>query len=218
MQTLCDATGFSISEMKRIYRGFKTECPSGLITEEAFHSIYSRFFPQGAPFIWSDIRGYVHCSGEWAGKKKVSKKEQKALDLQSAQAALSSYSHYVFSTLDRNDSGVITFQDFVVGLSILIRGTLEEKLRWTFSLYDQDRDGVISREEMEDVVGSVFDLMGRTGDPISEEAIITERVDQIFQKMDLNGDGVVSIEEFLESCQNDETISRSVQAFTNVHI
>ncbi len=33
--------------MKRIYRGFKTECTTGLITEEAFHGIYSRFFPQG---------------------------------------------------------------------------------------------------------------------------------------------------------------------------
>jgi hypothetical protein len=32
--------------MKRIYRGFKTECPSGLITEEGFHAMYSRFFPQ----------------------------------------------------------------------------------------------------------------------------------------------------------------------------
>lgn len=33
--------------MKRIYRGFKTECPTGLITEEAFQGIYSRFFPHG---------------------------------------------------------------------------------------------------------------------------------------------------------------------------
>ena len=45
----------------------------------------------------------------------------------------------------------------------------------------QDRDGVISREEMEDLVGSVFDLMGRTGDPVAEEAVISERVDQIFE-------------------------------------
>ena len=63
----------------------------------------------------------------------------------------------------------------------MVRGTLEEKLRWTFSLYDQDRDGYISREEMEDVVGSVFDLMGRTGDPVAEEEIIAERVSQIFE-------------------------------------
>lgn len=38
------------------------------------------------------------------------------------------------------------------------------------------------------------------------------------QKMDLNGDGVVSMEEFLESCQSDETISQSVLAFTDVAI
>lgn len=34
---------------------------------------------------------------------------------------------------------------------------------------------------MEDVVGSVFDLMGRTSDPILEEEVINERVDQIFE-------------------------------------
>jgi hypothetical protein len=38
---------FTVPEMKRIYRGFKTDCPTGLITEEAFHAIYSRFFPHG---------------------------------------------------------------------------------------------------------------------------------------------------------------------------
>ena len=37
------------------------------------------------------------------------------------------------------------------------------------------------REEMEDVVGSVFDLMGRTSDPILEEEVINERVDHLFE-------------------------------------
>ena len=37
------------------------------------------------------------------------------------------------------------------------------------------------REEMEDVVGSVFDLMGRTSDPILEEEVINSRVDYIFE-------------------------------------
>ena len=39
----------------------------------------------------------------------------------------------------------VLFQDFVIGLSILVRGTMEEKVRWMFTLYDQDRDGYISR-------------------------------------------------------------------------
>ena len=37
------------------------------------------------------------------------------------------------------------------------------------------------REEMEDVVGSVFDLMGRTSDPIMEEEFINQRVDLMFE-------------------------------------
>ena len=39
---------------------------------------------------------------------------------------------------------------------MLVNGTQEEKLEWTFHLYDLDGDGVISREEMEDVVISVI--------------------------------------------------------------
>ena len=46
---------FTVSEMKRIYRGFKTECPTGLITEEAFQGIYSRFFPHGGTVHFHSI-------------------------------------------------------------------------------------------------------------------------------------------------------------------
>lgn len=37
-------------------------------------------------------------------------------------------------------------QDFVVGLSILLRGTVQEKLKWAFNLYDINKDGYITRE------------------------------------------------------------------------
>ena len=36
-----------------------------------------------------------------------------------------------------------------MGLSILVNGTQEEKLEWTFHLYDLDGDGVISMYELE---------------------------------------------------------------------
>ena len=38
---------FSRKEIKRIYWSFKSECPSGLVTQETFHAIYSKFFPAG---------------------------------------------------------------------------------------------------------------------------------------------------------------------------
>lgn len=45
----------------------------------------------------------------------------------------SQYAHYVFAALDREQSGTITFRDFMLGLSIVMKGTLQERLRWAFS-------------------------------------------------------------------------------------
>lgn len=49
-------------------------------------------------------------------------------------------------------------QDFLQTLSILSRGTLEEKLTWTFALYDINGDGLITREEMTDIVSAIYDM------------------------------------------------------------
>lgn len=72
-------------------------------------------------------------------------------------------------------------QNFVQGLSILSRGTLEEKLCWTFSLYDINHDGKITREEMTDIVTAIYLLMGDREDGGSDEAQIKTKVDQIFE-------------------------------------
>lgn len=40
----------------------------------------------------------------------------------------------------------ISSQDFVMGLSILLRGTVQEKLNWAFNLYDINKDGYITKE------------------------------------------------------------------------
>lgn len=34
-----------------MYRGFKAECPGGLIREENFKNIYSQFFPLGGKWF-----------------------------------------------------------------------------------------------------------------------------------------------------------------------
>lgn len=73
------------------------------------------------------------------------------------------------------------FQDFVTGLSILSRGSLDEKLRWTFSLYDINGDGCITREEMTDIVTAIYELMGKVAEPTVDEATVNEKVERIFQ-------------------------------------
>ncbi|XP_054258170.1 Kv channel-interacting protein 1 isoform X4 [Macrosteles quadrilineatus] len=175
LAALSRATRFTEPELKKIYRGFKAECPTGVVKEDAFKGIYSQFFPKGAN--------------------------------------TSQYAHYVFNTLDQDRSGLLSFEDFVHGLSILSRGSLDEKLRWTFSLYDINGDGRITREEMTDIVTAVYELMGKFAEPTVDDTIVQAKVDRIFQKMDRNHDGVVTLEEFLESCTTDEDVSRSMSVF-----
>ena len=48
----------------------------------------------------------------------------------------------------RENTGGITFGDFMNFLSTLSKGTLQEKIYWSFRFYDVNKDGIISRDEM----------------------------------------------------------------------
>lgn len=53
------------------------------------------------------------------------------------------------------------FQDLLTTLSTILRGSIYEKLRWAFKLYDLNGDGCITRSELEKIVFSVHELMGK---------------------------------------------------------
>ncbi|KAM5318995.1 calsenilin isoform X2 [Desmodus rotundus] len=177
LEQLQAQTKFTKKELQSLYRGFKNECPSGLVDEDTFKLIYAQFFPQGDA---------------------------------------TTYAHFLFNAFDADGNGAICFEDFVVGLSVLLRGTVQEKLKWAFNLYDINKDGYITKEEMLAIVKSIYDMMGRHTYPLLREDAPLEHVERFFQKMDRNQDGVVTIDEFLETCQKDENIMRSMQLFENV--
>lgn len=43
--------------------------------------------------------------------------------------------------------------------------------------------------------------------------LYSNQVDRVFKKLDLNQDGVITIEEFLEACLKDELITKSLEMF-----
>uniref|UniRef100_A0A3P8ZYH0 EF-hand domain-containing protein n=1 Tax=Esox lucius TaxID=8010 RepID=A0A3P8ZYH0_ESOLU len=126
------------------------------------------------------------------------------------------YAHFLFEAFDTNKNGSVSFEDFVFGLSIILRGTINDRLNWAFNLYDQNKDGCITKEEMMDIMKSIYDMMGKYTYPCMHEEAPREHVESFFQKMDRNNDGVVTIDEFIETCQKDENIMQSMQLFDNV--
>ncbi|XP_011790895.1 Kv channel-interacting protein 2 isoform X6 [Piliocolobus tephrosceles] len=126
LEQLQEQTKFTRKELQVLYRGFKNECPSGIVNEENFKQIYSQFFPQGDS---------------------------------------STYATFLFNAFDTN------------------------------------HDGSVSFEEMLDIMKSIYDMMGKYTYPALREEAPREHVENFFQKMDRNKDGVVTIEEFIESCQ-----------------
>ncbi|XP_070429677.1 calsenilin isoform X3 [Equus przewalskii] len=196
-------TKFTKKELQSLYRGFKNECPTGLVDEDTFKLIYSQFFPQGG------LSG-MGSGLELPGSPKTPQPSSSLLP------DATTYAHFLFNAFDADGNGAIRFEDFVVGLSILLRGTVHEKLKWAFNLYDINKDGYITKEEMLAIMKSIYDMMGRHTYPILREDAPLEHVERFFQKMDRNQDGVVTIDEFLETCQKDENIMSSMQLFENV--
>ncbi|XP_034538809.1 Kv channel-interacting protein 1b isoform X1 [Notolabrus celidotus] len=200
-------TNFSKQELQILYRGFKNECPSGIVNEETFKHIYAQFFPHGGKVEYICISVISLLSFE-----RTVNLTQSCFCVTDA----SMYAHYLFNAFDTTNNGSIKFKDFVVGLSTLLRGTLREKLEWTFHLYDINRDGYINREEMTEIVRAIYDMMGKYTYPALKGNVPQQHVDAFFQKMDKNKDGVVTLEEFVVACQEDETMMRSMQLFENV--
>ncbi|KAJ3187581.1 hypothetical protein HK101_009347 [Irineochytrium annulatum] len=64
----------------------------------------------------------------------------------------------IFAFFDQDGDRLISFQELVKGLSILCKGSLDERIKYAFQGYDIDGDGVISREELHRMFKAYFYL------------------------------------------------------------
>uniref|UniRef100_A0A5F9CG22 Potassium voltage-gated channel interacting protein 2 n=1 Tax=Oryctolagus cuniculus TaxID=9986 RepID=A0A5F9CG22_RABIT len=114
-------------------------------------------------------------------------------------------------------SGIVNEENFKqIYSQFFPQGDSSTYATFLFNAFDTNHDGSVSFEEMLDIMKSIYDMMGKYTYPALREEAPREHVESFFQKMDRNKDGVVTIEEFIESCQKDENIMRSMQLFDNV--
>ena len=116
------------------------------------------------------------------------------------------YCEHVFRTFDIDQNGVIEFDEFLLAMHVNSAGTAKEKLTWAFRMYDVDGNGVIDPEEMLKVVQAIYGMLNKDAtEPMSDS---DERARKIFRRMDVNRDGLLTEEEFLRGCLEDDELSK----------
>ena len=113
------------------------------------------------------------------------------------------FAQHTFRVFDENGDGTIDFREFLTALSVTSRGTVDDKLKWLFSLYDHDGNGSISRAEMVEIIKSINSMVKNNNNTMTAE----ERVALIYSKMDQNDDGDITVEEFVEAAKSDHALS-----------
>lgn len=102
------------------------------------------------------------------------------------------FSCRLFRTINIGQTGLIDFSEFLIAFSILVKGSSFEKLRWIFRFYDQDKDGVVSKDELSE---SIEDLMKMIKGTISSDIDITKCVEDIFALVE-NTSGFLTFNDF----------------------
>ena len=103
----------------------------------------------------------------------------------------------LFTVFDTTGDGDINFREFVIGISIISKGTLKEKLEFAFKCIDSDQTGSIDKEEMVTALKILNKTAGHFGDREMKVQSIEELVDNIFEETDKDGNGTLCWREYL---------------------
>ena len=90
----------------------------------------------------------------------------------------------IMNTVDIDGNGTIDYNEFVLATINKTKLLDKEKLEQTFKLFDKDGNGFISKEEIEEVLGT--------------SVIDSKELDKMIKEVDKNGDGQISLVEFKE--------------------
>ncbi|CAF0812262.1 unnamed protein product [Adineta ricciae] len=111
------------------------------------------------------------------------------------------YARYLFAIIDRNRKGTCTFDDYIFTLSILCRGTIDEKLRWIFRFYDIHGEGILTRDDLGEIIRSLYDLLGPSVQPVADERHIQRHINEIFHSIDNMRNEQITVEDFINYCK-----------------
>lgn len=100
-----------------------------------------------------------------------------------------------FLFLDKGLTPFVTLETWIKTLSLFLRGTLIEKMKYCFFVYDLGGNGKLKRNDIIKLLRKYF-IYEKDEDV---ELMLKEFADILVRKLDIDGDGEISYEDFSES-------------------
>ncbi|XP_012686120.1 guanylyl cyclase-activating protein 2-like [Clupea harengus] len=111
------------------------------------------------------------------------------------------YIETIFHSFDTNRDNKLDFMEYIAALHLVLRGRLEDRLKWSFKMYDTDGNGRLDRQEIKHIIKIICKMKTKNTDT---HMTPNEMCDRIFELVDENHDGQISLAEFMEGAQKDE--------------
>lgn len=124
------------------------------------------------------------------------------------------YCHYLFRVFDLDNSKYIDFKEFIIALSITSRGTEEQKINWSFKMYDYKKEGKIGYKEVLPIVKATYKMVGPMVELPEDQQTPEARVDRYFQLLgkDKNTDKL-DLNDFKKLAQLDSGIAAALNSY-----
>ena len=104
----------------------------------------------------------------------------------------------IFGMFDEDGSNTMDFMEYMMASDAVGLSSPREKLNWIFNVFDKDGGGVIDHKEMRDVVLGLFTMVGIR----IHEDILVDRLEEMLDAIDVDGDGEIEKEEFIQNAMN----------------
>ncbi|XP_041846355.1 guanylyl cyclase-activating protein 2-like [Melanotaenia boesemani] len=132
--------------------------------------------------------------------------------VQSSSAEESLFLETIFHSFDTNQDNTLDFLEYVAALNLILRGNLEDRLKWSFKMYDKDGNGKLDRQEVKRIIKILYKIKLQTG---GMEMTPSEICERLFELVDQNHDGQISLSEFMEGAQKDEWVMNLLKLDVN---
>lgn len=123
------------------------------------------------------------------------------------------YCNYLFRIFDTDNSKYIDFKEFIIALSLTARGDLNQKVDFTFRLYDLDRDGKVYYQDVLAVITAIYKMVGPMVTLPEEERTPELRATKLFHMADKDTSDYLDINDMKRLVLQDPTLVSALNSY-----